>query len=138
MPLPKYYPSLSEDGWVEEPVKIADWIMADFFSSDYSQTFSHPGHVASFAYIVHKYQGSITDTVNKLTQVLTIYFSRYFDNVLVEIEDVEPDQTIPTRTLSIYVVFSDSKGVRYNLGKQATFEGSKLLTVINVLKGEPV
>lgn len=136
MALPDYYPSLSEDGWVNEPIKIADWIMSDFFSSDYSQTHSHPGQVASFAYILQKYQISINDIMNKLTQGLTIYFSRYFDNVLVEVEDVETDPTIPTRTLAIYIAFTDKKGRRYNLGKQATFEGSKLMTVINVLKGE--
>ena len=136
MALPDFYPSLSEEGWVSEPIKIADWIMADFFSSDYSQSHSHHRHVASFAYILQKNHHSINQIIHEMTKILTRYFSRYFDNVLVEIADETGVSDSATRTLGIFVSFTDKKGRRYSVGRDATFEGSKLIKVIQVLIGD--
>lgn len=109
------YPSLSEDSWVSNSERIADYLFATFFASDFSQSYIYHQKVSSFAYILHKNQGDIMGVLSSVRQTLSDYFSRYFNNVVVETQEIE-NTTEPSKgQISIYVAFTDSDGKVYNL-----------------------
>ena len=109
------YPSLSEDSWVSNSERIADYLFATFFASDFSQSYIYHQKVSSFAYILHKNQGDIMGVLSSVRQTLSDYFSRYFNNVVVETQEIE-NTTEPSKgQISIYVAFTDADGKVYNL-----------------------
>ena len=109
------YPSLSEDSWVTNSERIADYLFATFFASDFSQSYIYHQKISSFAYILHKNQGDIMGVLSNVRQTLSDYFSRYFNNVVVETQEIENTAEPSKGQISIYVSFTDSDGKVYNL-----------------------
>lgn len=131
----KYYPSLSEDAWVDSPIKIADNLFSCFFTSEFSQSYIYQGHITSFPYILQDNQGDITSTINAVRSELSIYFSRYFNNVVVEVID-KTDINAPNKVaIAIYVSFDGNDGINYSLGKMAESADLKVTKIINISNG---
>ena len=130
----KVVPSLSTDGWVDDPIKKADYIFSHFFLSDFSQTYNYLGSVSSLAYIIQESQGNAADAVGKTRDTLEGYFSRYFDDVVVEVRDETTASNPSDIVLSIYVSFSQN-GTPYSLGKNITTTNSIIKKVIDISNG---
>ncbi len=111
------YPSLSEDSWVGNSQRIADYLFATFFASDYSQSYIYHKKICSFAYILHVNQGDMMGTISAVRQTLSDYFSRYFNNVVVEVQEVENTVDPSKGQISIYLSFTDTTGEVFNLQK---------------------
>jgi hypothetical protein len=130
-----YYPSLSEDGWVNGSIKTADYILSDFFLSDYSQSYIYSGHIASLSYILQSTQGNVLVMLNKLRESLLGYFNNYFNNTLVDVKDVTKPETPSKLELSIFLTFDDSDGVTYSLGKLLEINNLTINKIININNG---
>lgn len=127
------FPSLDTDGWVESSVKTADYLLSHFFLSDYSQTAFFKGEVASFAWILQRYQGDIEQIKEETRSVLSRYFTKQFDNVDVQIDEIENKESINAHQLTIYLVFTDQDGVTHNLARLIKYTGLKVTDVIAVI-----
>jgi len=129
-------PSLSEDGWVDSSIKIADYLLSHFFLSDYSQTYLYTGKISSLPWIIQHTQKNILDTVTLTQSTLNDYFKRYFDNVEVEVTEVPNAQDISYAQISIYLSFVDKNGIVQTLSKLIGIKDSKIHKIININNGE--
>lgn len=128
----KFYPSLSEDGWVNNSVKIADKLLSDFFISDFSQTYLYSGAVSSFPWIIQNKQGNITETAALVQSTLNVYFSRYFNNVVVESQDQTSADSPSKGQITLYVKFTDDDGIEYVVGKLLEIADMNITKIINL------
>lgn len=128
-------PSLSEDGWTNSPMKVGDYLMSHFLLSDYSQTYLYKDKVSSLPWIIQNTQKDITDTVLLTQTTLSEYFTRYFNDVVVEVTEI-PNTLEPSKgQISIYVQFSDTEGNEYVLGRMVTIIDSKINEIITLNNG---
>jgi hypothetical protein len=131
---PILYPSLSEDSWVSSPLKKADYLFSTFFVADYSQTYLYKGRVSSFPYILQSTLGNVSETCAVTRETLLTYFTRFFNNVVVEVEEV-PNLEAPSKAqISIYVRFTDIDKKEHVLGKMLQYQDtiiSKIITMNN-------
>lgn len=130
-----FLPSLSVDGWVNSSIKTADYLFSHIFLSDYSQTYLYTGFVTSLAWIIQATEGNMAETI-RLTQLqLGEYFTRYFNNVVVEVTEVENIENPSKGQISIYLRFTDTENKEYVLGKLLTIIDSKITEVVNINNG---
>lgn len=131
MTIPKYFPTLSENGWVENGKIKADYLMAHFLESDFSQTQLYNGHVSSLAYLVQKNMNNIANLVSDVNQTLNSYFERYFTDVYVETKEVEdPSGNNNITGISIFISFKDENGSTQNISETISDINSKFSAAI--------
>ena len=125
-------PSLSIDGWVNTPLRSADYLFSHLFLSDYSQTYIYYTNVKSIPYLVYKNQDSIPDLITGVKNMLDTYFGQYYDQVNSEVTANQPDGT--SVTLNIFLELIDDN-VTYTLSKVIEFSESKVKQIIDVNNG---
>jgi hypothetical protein len=130
-----FFPSLSEDGWVVSTQQQADYLLADFFASDYSQTQLYLDKVSSAAYVIYKTQGDIIGTKNLLQNTLSDYFSRYFLNVNVDVTEVPNELDLSRVTLAIFLTFIDLDGIFFSLDKVFDIVDGKAVNILSINNG---
>lgn len=127
-----YFPSLTETGWITSSEITGDFLFAHFFASDYSQTHLYSGHVSSFAKIMQKNMDNVDNLVSELRSTLLLYYTRYFENVVVDV-NVKDDLTNDSKlSLLIYIAYSDTAGKQYNLAKLVRDVTSKSSQIIDI------
>lgn len=125
-------PALSEDGWVTTDGRQAEYLFSHFFLSDYSQTYIYTDQVTSFSWILATANGNVTE-IQSLTQSrLERYFSRYFNNVVVEVNTEENPDNPTEVTLVIYLTFVGKDGVQYNLSRMVFANNSLIKKVVDL------
>lgn len=132
----KLFPTLSEDGWVMSSRQIGDYLFAQFFASDYSQTQLYLNNVSSFAWVVKEGQGNITRTVTLLRDTLQNYFGRYFPEVTVEANEMVANPPTSNISIRLYVSYKDTDGVTWVLGRLVDVIDSKISKVVELNNGE--
>lgn len=130
-----YYPSLSEDSWVDSPVKQADYLFSTFFVADYSQTYLYKDKVSSLPYILQNNTGDVTRTCTEVQTTLSSYFSRYFNNVVVEVTEVPNPEATSKAQISIYVKFADKDNKEHVLGKLLQYQDTIISKVVTLNNG---
>ena len=128
-------PSLSEDGWVTDSVKVADYLLSHFFLSEYSQTYIYHQQVSSLPWILQVTQGDMSATIDKTRRTLSEYFSRYFNNVEVEVLDVTSEETPSKAAISIYIKFTDKEGKEHVFGKFLEMADLTITKIVNINNG---
>jgi len=130
-----FFPSLSEDGWVVSTQQQADYLLAHFFASDYSQTQLYLTKVSSAAYVIYKTQGDVIGTKNLLQSTLSDYFSRYFLNVNVDVTEVPNELDLSRVTLAIFLTFIDLDGIFFSLDKVFDIVDGKAVNILSINNG---
>jgi hypothetical protein len=129
------FPSLSEDGWINSSMKIADYLLSHFFVSDYSQSYLYITHVSSLPWIIQKNQSDIPKTCSEIQSTLVNYFTRYFENVEVEVIDVTNAETPSKVELTIYLKFMDKDNKEYVFGKLLEIADMTITKIIDINNG---
>lgn len=132
MALATFVPTLSEDGWENDPVKMGDILISHFFISDYSQTQVYTGQVASLPYIVQQNQSNLSGLFSDITSVLTRYLSRYFQNVIVEVNQNTQYSVGSSIAINLFVSYVGSDGKTYTLTNLIQTLNSKILNITNL------
>lgn len=127
------FPTLDTDGWVETPVKAADYMLSHFFLSEYSQTAHFPGDVSSFSYIVSRFQNDVTAIVAETRRALSLYFSQQFESVEIEVGQQVREDSINIIDLTLFMTFRDQKGEEYNIARMIKYNGLKVAEIIAVI-----
>jgi hypothetical protein len=111
-------PSLTTKGWIvleDHPLVVANYLIAHFFCSDYSQTQIYLKSVKSFAWAMQENRGDIIATMDSLKSSLASYFRVYFENADVTVIEY-PKVYTNNISLTITVEFT-SKGIKYNISR---------------------
>lgn len=135
MSLATYVPSLSEDGWVNSPILMGDYLISHFFLSDYSQTELYNGSVSSLPYLITQYQGNITGLLTAVQSTLQQYLSRYFSSVTIETNQVPNPTNSSQIGFSIYVSFIGADGNTYTLDNLIETLDSKISNIVKITNG---
>lgn len=130
-----HVPSLSENGWVNDPLLKADYLLGHFFASDYSQSTVYAGNVSSMAWVIFKTQGKVKDTVRLLSDTLSTYLGRYFESPVVNVSEYTgPGYNLggSNVALSIYVgIYVNGKEVSVTKALELTNSNSFKIISIN-------
>lgn len=89
-----FVPVLGPEGWVSDPKKKLDSVLAQMYCSDFSQTFFFSGEVSSMAYLVKEYQGRLGEAAEATKRMLEEYLERYFQEINVHVYVVENDSVL--------------------------------------------
>jgi len=118
-------PTLTEEGFLDNPQQMLIKIYEYFLSSDYSQSVSFFGNIASLRYLVREYNDSIDTLRIEITNTLNSLMSRYWSNyeVTIEIANYNVNSVSYTIKTEIVVVIN---GERISLNKVASVEKSIL------------
>lgn len=125
-------PSLSGDGWVQDPVQIADYLMSHFYLSEYSQTALFPKQVSSLPYIIYKNQGDPGKTAEDMRLTLTTYFSRYFSNVTVQTSYRDDEEDASKSIVDCFLEFTDHTGKVHSFSKSAEIINGKFNRIVQI------
>lgn len=135
MPSLTQHPSLTPDGWTNSSIHVADQMLSDFFLSEYSQTFCWPGKVKSFPWMLQRYSDDPIQLAGVAQEALLEYLSKQFTDCNVEVTSKEESTSINRHSLYFFVSFTDTKGETFNLNKLIQVSNSKVLQIMNILKG---
>lgn len=131
----KPVPSLTSAGWLETIAEKADALMANYLTSDYSQTHCYKGQVTSLAYHIKEYGDDMLILEKRVRADLTKYLNRYFDNTDVSVTTSVPYELEPEKVnLQIdVIVFQDS--LKYSLGREIQTVSDKVVNVFKINNG---
>lgn len=125
-------PSMSTDGWIEDPLQVADYLMSHFFLSEYSQTALFPKEVTSLPYIMYKNQGSPQNTSDAIKDRLAIYFSRYFTDVVVQTAQRDDPTDATKAIIDCFIEFRDHLGKVHSFAKSAEIIDNKFNRIVHI------
>lgn len=128
-------PSLSESGWVDASIPVADILLSHVFCSDYSQTYIYRGHVASMAWMIRECQDDLSRLIGLIERTLTSYFNSYFDNTIVEVTQTTESLMSSKVGLNMYISFNDKEGVEHNYARMVEYQDLLITKVVDILNG---
>lgn len=119
-------PTLSTANFITEPILKLDTLYAYFLSSEFSQTNTYKGNIASLKYLMQKNTGDTSALVSDIISTLTVFLKRYFTEVNVFAEMV--DVTV----IGVSIQVKDSDGVEATLERALRMTNGKLDTYAEV------
>lgn len=114
----KVFPVLGTDGYVTDPIKIADAIFGTSCLTKHSQTSLYYNNLLSLDWIVEQNAGDPDGMAKDIIEAYTKEYSSYFEAVTVTCEVTGPQTGTNQYILEIDIKFS-LNGVPYNLGYAA-------------------
>lgn len=129
------FPSLSESGWLNSTVQTVDALLSHFFCSDRSQSYIYPTSISSLPWILQDTQGDMSQTIAATRTTLSGYFSKYFNNVVVEVAEVLNEAEPSKGAISIYIKFTDADGKEHNVGKMLQITDTTISKIIELNNG---
>lgn len=140
--MPHYGSLDSKEGWVVTPLKLADNLLTDFYTSNASQTILLPAPVYSMAWYIQEYQVDWGNCLSQIQTALQNYFSAYFSNVTVSVTD-NSDEASAINSFELYATFCDkaeyaalaSSARVYNLREVVANTSGRYARVLSTLKG---
>ena len=115
-------PTLSGSGWLTGVAERADALLSYFLVSDYTQSNTHKGGIASLPYIIQRETRNIFSLKEDISGALGTLLRRYFDNT---------DSRSARYNLTLSVTISDG-GKRYSLGKLIDVVNNRVHRVTNL------
>jgi hypothetical protein len=128
-------PTVSESGWIKDPISIFDRLMAYCLVADHSQTLLYKSHITSIPKIIQEEQGNITNLTLKLSDKLTTYLNRYFKTSSVSVTDVTEDPDDSKVSLGIYVSVTDFNDKTYTFSKLLMTQNGIVKKIIDINNG---
>lgn len=123
-------PTLTSDGWVNEPLKVANQLLLDYFTSLYSQSNLFRGNIYSFSYLAYKYGDQPEEMASELKTDLSKYFSTMFDSVIVETTVVASDSVY--RKITVSIQFQDTTGTTYDVSRLFDMSGMTINKITDI------
>lgn len=128
----KPVPSLSSRGWVSDVIGKMDMLLANFLTSDYSQTELYLGNISSMQYLVKVYGSDPRTFSQELQRKLEDYIGRYFDAVQVKVETWYLNTEMNDGPYGVKIVITGVvNGQRINLMQEFEIRDSKFKKIIN-------
>jgi len=124
----KSIPSLSTVGWTKDYNEIIQKLYVYFIVSEYSQSNSYYGEIASLKYILQSHS-DIEDIKLAIQKVLLNMYDRYFDSVDITVDIIETDTSV---SYSVNIIAIASDGITYKLNKTIQTDANR--TIINLDK----
>lgn len=128
-------PSLSSDAWISDPSRALDRLMAYFFESDKSQTYTYGNNIASLAWIYTEYASDPDRMASILAQSLETYLGRYYPQVSAACSAKQYENNINKIELTLSVQVRDSSGAIFDLTRLIRGDNTKVLEILDHWNG---
>lgn len=128
MPTLHYHPSLSEDGWTNQPLKVSSELLMNLLTTMESQSYLFAKNMASYAYISQQFQNDAEGMANEINSVLRKKLESQFNNVKVETSVYAEDGV--KKAINVAASYYDTEGKLYELNRvvvMSELEISKIL-----------
>jgi len=122
-------PSLSVNGFIKDNDSIMVKLYEYFITSEYSQSNTFYGEIASLKYILQHYSG-IAELKVAIRETLTTMYSRYFTSVTV---DVTINETDNSTTYLVDITATDDLGTISKLTNSVRSVGDALVNIDKTL-----
>lgn len=124
----RVYPALDTVGFIKNPTTIADRLLADYIGTNYSQSNVFHGKLKSLSYATKNNTNDMVGLCDQMTRDLTELFSRWLNNVAVEVT-AHPTEThigTPNESLvDIHIAIQYSaNGVMQELSKSIRYDNT--------------
>jgi hypothetical protein len=123
-------PTMTPDGWVDEPLKVANQMLMDYFTSLYSQSNTFRGNVYSFSYLSYLYNNDAAKMAAELKTDLSKYFSTMFDSVIVDTNVIASEAV--TQKITVAIQFQDTTGTSYDIQRLFDMSGMSINSVTDI------
>ena len=120
-------PVLGGSSWVTDPALLLSTLFAHCLVADYSQSTIYNGTITSIPYFIATYQNDPLTMTVKLEEALTLYYSRYFNNVTITVTYNDTQEITYPLNISILAIVN---GVSYSLANVASIKNGVLLDVL--------
>lgn len=131
--MPVYVPTLSKAGWSTGIAERIDYLLSDFFTSEYSQSYLFNGSISSITYLIQRYQGNIPGLIEATRTTLEDYFGGYFDNVLIDVTSDAGSIENPSSSVSLTIFCQVTEnGKQYSAAKLIQTIDSKIQKIVNL------
>lgn len=124
-------PTMSTSGYVSDTNTKFDFLISDFFTSDYNQTAVYPGYVSSVQRILQDSGNNVASVISSLNNKLTTYLNRYFTYVNVSVIDNTPKSDSASVSLTITVKLDDD-GSSYVFERLFEYSGTKIENIAKI------
>lgn len=130
------YPTVSTRGFITEPLKAVDQMLADFFVTNYSQSICFKGSLSSAVYILQQAADDNAALTAGMRDALQVLLSRYFDNVTVtaSIQQLTDEGKQNMFDLRIGATFT-SDGVKYDIVSIGEIDKSQMRIIQKEMQG---
>lgn len=128
-------PTVSESGWIRDPISVFDRLLAYIIVSDYSQTNLYRGNITSIPKILQQHQGNITDMTIALGDNIGRFLSRYYKSASAEAIDVTEDINDSKVSLSLYVKVTDYDNQSHTFSRMLETQDGIVKKIININNG---
>lgn len=127
----KSLPTLSPFGWITDPVNKLDYLWCHFFEADAGLSYLNPNTTYNIQDIFGTYRTDPRGFVNRLEEVLRLYFQSFFQEAEVVVEDTSEKNDDPgmnvTITAKINVI---ENGMNYGIDQVVNYRNNKFNTVL--------
>lgn len=123
-------PTLSITGWVSGIAEKIDRMLANYMTSQYTQTIYHRGYVKSLAYTVQKYYNDPGNLANALKVDIENLLKGFIDYVYAEVTYKEHEKTA-RYDFNIDITFSHA-GYTWSHVKRLKVEDSKFEMLVDI------
>lgn len=118
-------PSLQVDGFVVNKNAILVKLFEYFLTSDYSQSTTFRGDIASLKYLIATYESTF-ELKNDIISTLTRLYGAYFKTPLINVEILEADDTSVIKYVIDIKCWGDDE-VLYSLSKEISEYAKQIL-----------
>lgn len=128
-----HVPTLSKAGWSKGIAERVDYLLSDFFTSEYSQSYLFQGSISSLTYLIQRYQGNVSSLTEATRVMLQSYFNSYFESVLIDVtsDAGTVDNESNLVSLSIYCQITEN-GKQYSVARLVQSIDSKLQKIVDL------
>lgn len=124
-------PTLSATGWLTEISERADQLMANYFTSEFSQSHIYAGSITSLPYHIQEYGNDPALLESKVTDSLQLYLNRYFDKVELTVDASLSEENESRINLTISATIYDDD-YKYSLGREILSANNKIVNIITL------
>lgn len=118
-------PSLTTDGFVKNKRMIFYKVWEYFLASEYSQSNSYSGDIASLKWIIGTNSSNIV-IVDKTEEHLKKLFKKYFDDVEVDCFIVNEKEAFRTMSIAITCKDDEDPDITYTLVKDVQYQKGEI------------
>lgn len=124
--------TLSPDGFVTDPVKKMDFLLAHFFLADAGKSYLNPNTTNNIQDLYARFKNNPDAFVSELRQVLHDYFQLHYQQAHVTVFNQTKENEEPQNGQTIVVRISVTEnGKTYSTDKLVTHRESRFINIIN-------
>jgi hypothetical protein len=110
-------PVLGGEGWLTDGELIMNKLFIHMFLTDHSQSNIYQGSVTSLQYILAEHGNDIPELVSAVSDAVTRYYRRYFQDVVVNFKSIATDDDDTAAADYTLYISGSLNGTTYDLSK---------------------